>query len=265
MGLHEDLQAAWGTTEFLGPVPTDFKPKDLNSRKTKVKLVIVCESPSDDEVDLTVDGGEAIRPANGNTGTRIAKAVATFDAEGAGATRDNLPRMGYYLTNLVRYRANVGLKTKYTFKNKKTGKDNVNRTKVHAETMERIAALWADTGGVGKAVREEIITELTAVVNANPKVKILFACGVDKRLSEVVLEVVSKLPKPEVDWVHSMHPSGWEECHYLLIDPNRWDDMAKVDHCSIRQRCARLEKLLPKRAKTAKPTTTPRKRTGGAR
>lgn len=248
MGLNEDLQAAWGTTEFLGPVLTDFK-----GAKKDVKLVIVCESPSDDEVDLRVEGGEAIRPANGTTGGNIARAIAKFDALGRRATRDDLPRLGYYLTNLVSYRADVGLKVK-----------EPDRAKRHRLTMTRIGELWARQDDVGEAVRAEIIDELSIVVGANPKIGILFACGVHRALAKVVKCITSDPRFAHVDWVQAKHPSIWSKCHYLLIDPARWDDMARVDHCGICQYCPRLEKLRPKRVKAAGPTTV-RKKAGGGR
>lgn len=183
----------------------DLKPINTNVHIgiDKISLIIVCESPSEDEVDKGY-------PTVSATGTKIfnhlvrSRMIESDDKYTFDDNYDDFEKNGIYLTNLVRYQADAGIKGDRGKKDKK------------------IRELW-------RLTKKQLFSELTVVAKKFPNVKILFSCGAafEPQLKEAT-KFVNSL---KIDWFITSHPSRSERQLSNNYNPDYWcsSDIIKTE------------------------------------
>lgn len=185
--------------ENMSPVNTNF-PCDAEST---INLVIVCESPSTDEVAIGF-------PTVSSTGAKIFKnlvraemlepRVLTYSFK---SHYSDFALNGIYLTNLVRYQADLGIK------DDKNAKDS------------KVRQLWRNN-------KNQLFEELELINNKYPNSPVLIACG--SSFESQIIEVVKKADKLDMPWFITSHPSRSKIMYAPNYNPVNWEkqDISKT-------------------------------------
>lgn len=190
------------------PVNTDYQQTGR-----KPKLIIVCESPSDREVECGY-------PCAHSTGGGLTAAVSDQFFQGRKVRRSFLPRLGYYLTNVIRYQADFQVLAKPNGRR--------DRTKINP----RLSNAWRKIPGVA----QETVDELAAIA-ARPlwgDTPILFATGTDYPLVRAIREVTRHAAFGHSQWIRTWHPSAWGPKEYPLVNPDCWGQLWRDDHRAVK-------------------------------
>ncbi|EJE4210504.1 uracil-DNA glycosylase family protein [Vibrio parahaemolyticus] len=178
--------------ESMSPVNTNF-PCDA---KSAVNLVIVCESPSTDEVAIGF-------PTVSSTGAKIfnnlvraemleSKALTySFDSH-----YSDFALNGIYLTNLVRYQADLGIKDDRGAKDLK------------------VRQLWSSN-------KNQLFKELELINNKYPNSPVLIACG--SSFESQIIEVAKKANELGMPWFITSHPSRSKRMYASNYNPANWE------------------------------------------
>jgi hypothetical protein len=180
----------------IGPVNTNFF---LNTRK--IRMVIICESPS----YLEVANGF---PTVGTTGKCIFNNLVRSGV--INSSEDELPskycypthyklfeKYGIYITNLVRFQADFGIKSDVALKNKKVKKAwNINKRFLFEE-LSKINENFGNT-------------------------PVLIACG--SAFASQICEVVQYLINFNMPWFVTSHPSRSKKAHSDNYNHQKWSD-----------------------------------------
>lgn len=186
----------------IGPINTNF-PKQMCR---PIELVVICESPSFDELLHGV-------PAYGDTGHKIynrwreARSVEPIAREQFHYWM--LYRHGIYLTNLVRCQADWIERVRYLQNERIPTKQKDRRVKV----------AWAWN-------RPLLEAELGRIAESNKMASVIIACGrtflSQARAAAAVAEDVG------LNWIISHHPSRLAASLSWHYDPSQWGNRART-------------------------------------
>ncbi len=179
-----------------------LKPVNTNCRVgiDHVKLVIVCESPSSDEVKKRL-------PMVSQTGSRVfsnlvrSQMIESDVKYSFDSNYNDFSANGIYLTNLVRYQADLGLK---------------GNTK---EKDRKVKELW-------KLTKDQLFGELRRICAMFPDVKVLFACG--HAFKPELKQATSLLNGLDVKWFITSHPSRSSNEFSSNYNPKFWGNAEAV-------------------------------------
>lgn len=175
--------------ENLEPINTN-----IHVGTKKINLIIVCESPSTDEVEKGY-------PAVSLTGARIfdhlvnSNMITSADKYSFNNNYQDFEENGIYLTNLVRYQADLNIK------GSRTKKDQTVKT------------LWTQK-------KEQLFSELRFVATKTPDIKVLLACGAAFKAQ--LKEVTTFLNGLGVEWFITSHPSRSKAILSDNYNPDYW-------------------------------------------
>ena len=178
--------------EGMPPVNTNF-PCNTESA---INLVIVCESPSTDEVTIGF-------PTVSSTGAKIFKNLVRakmLESEVLTYSFDDhyldFALNGIYLTNLVRYQADLGIK------DDRSAKDS------------KVRRLWSSK-------KHQLFEELELISKKYPKSPVLIACGAS--FESQIVEVAKKADELGMPWFVTSHPSRSKKMHAQNYNPANWE------------------------------------------
>lgn len=176
--LASECRRIWGLPDGvnIGPVNTNF-PAETNSI---IRLVIVCESPSCNEVAL---GYPTVAATGRNIYYRYCESN-NIDLKGKYNFKECyefFQDQGIYIANLVRCQADYGLPSL-------------------SEKNRRVKSAWTYN-------RIFLQEELLKILSLYPNACVLFACGSEfKKQIEEAIKIIEDI-NSEVDWLVSFHPS----------------------------------------------------------
>ncbi|SKC32552.1 Uracil DNA glycosylase superfamily protein [Photobacterium piscicola] len=178
----------------LPPINTNFP----NDGEVPIKIVIICESPSYDEVLFGF-------PSVSNTGTKIFNNLVRSGMLGSNigdysyeTNYSKFAQAGIYLTNLVRYQADLGLKGHRAKKDKK------------------VLELWEN-------YKYQLFEELEKIHSKYPNSPVLIACG--SAFKTQIIEVIKKVDNLGMPWFVTSHPSYSKKEYLSNYNPNKWNDL----------------------------------------
>lgn len=179
----------------IGPVSSNI-PKNYNG---KIKIVIICESPSYAEVKATT-------PAVCSTGAKIYANLMRAGMLKKGIESSpfcfhtHYPlfmKNGIYLTNIIKYQADYNCKGDSRKKNK------------------NVKSIFSIT-------KNEIFEELQHVTKKYNKPPILIACG--SSFSPQIKELIDHIEQLSLRWFVTAHPSRSKNTNCKNYNPQEWQN-----------------------------------------
>jgi hypothetical protein len=175
----------------------DLKPVNTNIHNgvKDLRLVIICESPSTDEANKGY-------PAVSSTGKRIfnhlvaSEMITSLEKFDFDKNYQEFERNGIYITNLVRYQADSGLKGETRKKDSKVRK------------------LW-------RLSKQQLISELQFIAKKFPEIKVLLACG--SAFEAQLKETTKLLNQLNIEWLITSHPSRSKNILSNNYNPRNWN------------------------------------------
>lgn len=161
-----------------------------------IKLVIICESPSYEEV---AEGFPTVAATGSKIFRNLVKSEMINSPDEEYSFEANYPMFqanGVYLTNLVRYQADLNVKGESVSKDK------------------NVRSLWS-------ATKNQIMDEIDAIHEKFSNVPVLIACGYS--FQPQIKAVVRKLNQLNWRWFVTSHPSRCDYSYCSNYNPDLWE------------------------------------------
>jgi len=170
-------------------------------------LLIICESPSEDEIAKGY-------PTVSTTGVKIfnqlvrAGMIQSDEKYSYEKTYREFEANGIYITNLVRYQADFGIKGE------------------RAQKDQKVKDIW-------RVTNKDLYEELEEIIKKFGEVKVLFACG--SSFLPQLKEVTAFLNDHGLDWFITTHPSRNKKIHSAHYNPQNWK-LNEINKTSLMQK-----------------------------